>query len=395
MVGRAVTTESAWHAWTMPYRRVTDPWRLQQLLEAVLLLEADLDLDAALRHIVEQARQLVNARYGALAVIEPESGRLAQFVNVGFTPEQVDRIDHPPRGTGVLGMLLDIEHPLRLADLTQHPTAVGFPAHHPPMRSFIGVPILVDGEVFGNLYLTEKMDADEFSEEDGDVLQALAQAAGIVVDNARMHAKVGELGVAAERARIAHDLHDTVIQRLFATGLSLQNTLRQVKAPDLLRVLHTAVDDLDDTIRQIRTSIFALEPLPIGRRSPRTRVLELCAESVRSLGFEPSVSVSGPIDTEVSEHVAGHMLAVLREALTNVARHAHANRVHVGLVVAEHRLSLTVTDDGIGLPPGSGPASRGLTNMAERAKMLGGSFTIAAGAESGTEMNFEVPLVTR
>ncbi|MGD0219354.1 MAG: GAF domain-containing sensor histidine kinase [Acidimicrobiales bacterium] len=378
----------------MPYRRVTDPQRLQQLLEAVLVLEADFDLDIALRHIVEQARQLVNARYGALAVIEPGSGRLAQFVNDGFTPEEVDRIDHLPRGEGLLGMIFDSGHPLRLADLTRHPASAGFPAHHPAMKSFIGVPVLVHGEVFGNLYLTDRIDADEFSEEDGDILQALALAAGIVVDNARLHAKVGELGVATERARIAHDLHDTVIQRLFATGLSLQSAIRQVSAPEALRVIHTAIDDLDDTIRQIRTSIFALEPLPVGRRSPRTRVLELCAESVRSLGFEPSVAVSGPIDTEVSEHVAGHMLAVLREALANVARHAHASRVHVGLVVAEHRLLLTVSDDGVGLPPGSGPASRGLTNMAERAKLLGGSFTIAPGAESGTEMNFEVPLVT-
>jgi signal transduction histidine kinase len=291
-------------------------------------------------------------------------------------------------------MIFDSEHPLRLADLTRHPASVGFPAHHPAMQSFIGVPVLVHGEVFGNLYLTDKIDADEFSEEDGNILQALALAAGIVVDNARLHAKVGELGVAAERARIAHDLHDTVIQRLFATGLSLQSAIRQISAPEALRVIHTAIDDLDDTIRQIRTSIFALEPLPVGRRSPRTRVLELCAESVRSLGFEPSVAVSGPIDTEVNEHVAGHMLAVLREALANVARHAHASRVHVGFAVAEHRLLLTVSDDGVGLPPGSGPASRGLTNMAERAKLLGGSFTIAPGAESGTELNFEVPLVT-
>jgi signal transduction histidine kinase len=378
----------------MPYRRVTDSRRLQQLLEAVLLLGADLELDAALRHIVEQARQLVDARYGALAVIEPGTGRLSQFVNVGFTPEQVDRIDHLPRGEGVLGMIFDTEHPLRLADLTGHPASVGFPDHHPEMRSFIGVPILVHGEVFGNLYLAEKLDADEFSEEDGDILQALALAAGTVIDNARLHAKVGELGVATERARIAHDLHDTVIQRLFATGLSLQSTVRMVHTPEALRVIHTAVDDLDDTIRQIRTSIFALEPLPVGRRSPRTRVLELCAESVRSLGFEPSVSVSGPIDTEVSEHVAGHMLAVLREALTNVARHAHASRVHVSLVVAEHRLRLTVTDDGVGLPAVSGPASRGLTNMAERAKLLGGTFSIVPGDGGGTEMSFEVPLVT-
>ncbi|MGP8066027.1 MAG: GAF domain-containing protein, partial [Acidimicrobiales bacterium] len=184
----------------MPYRRVSDAQRLQQLLKAVLVLEADLDLDAALRDIVEQARQLVNARYGALAVIEPGSGRLAQFVNVGFTPEEVDRIDHLPRGEGILGMIFDTEHPLRLADLTKHPALVGFPAHHPAMRSFIGVPILVHGEVFGNLYLTEKIDADEFTEEDGDILQALALAAGTVVDNARLHAKVGELGVAAERA---------------------------------------------------------------------------------------------------------------------------------------------------------------------------------------------------
>jgi signal transduction histidine kinase len=383
----------SWHDAVVPYRRVTDPVRLQQLLEAVLVIERDLDLDVALRHIVEQACWVVRARYGALGVIEPGSKRLAQFIAVGIDAEQRAKIGHLPTGEGVLGALIDDPEPIRLRDISEHPKSVGFPANHPPMQSFVGVPIQIHDEVYGNLYLAEKIDADEFDEEDSDILQALAVAAGIVIDNARLHARVGEIDVAADRIRIAHDLHDNVIQRLFATGLSLQSAVQLAAVPEVQQAIQHAVEELDDTIRQVRTAIFALEPIAQGRRSVRARVLDLAAESVRSLGFEPSVTVAGPIDTEVSEHVANTVLAVMREGLTNIARHAHASHVDVDLRVEDHWLKLVIKDDGIGIGVSAGPAKRGLSNMQERAVALGGTFSATDAQPSGTEVRFEVPLV--
>lgn len=377
----------------MPFRRVTDPVRLQQLLEAVLIIERDLDLDLALRHIVEQACWVTKARYGALGVIEPGTRRLSQFITVGIEPEERAKIDHLPRGEGVLGALIDDPQPIRLRNIADHPKSAGFPANHPEMTSFLGVPIEIRDEVFGNLYLANKIDAEEFTDEDSDIVQALAVAAGIVIENARLHARVGELDVAADRVRIAHDLHDNVIQRLFATGLSLQSAAQMAINPDVQQSIQLAVEDLDDTIREIRTAIFALEPIPQRRRSVRARVLDLGAESVRSLGFEPTITVAGPIDTEVSEHIATNVLAVMREGLTNIARHAHASHVEINLRVEDHFLRLTIKDDGIGISTSAGPARMGLANMRDRATALGGSFSVADAQPSGTELRFEVPLV--
>ena len=326
-------------------------------------------------------------------MIEPGSKRLSQFITVGIEPEERAKIDHLPTGEGVLGALIDDPEPIRLRNIADHPKSVGFPAHHPVMESFLGVPIQIHDQVYGNLYLTNKIDADEFTEEDSDILQALAIAAGIVIDNARLHARVGELDVAADRVRIAHDLHDNVIQRLFATGLSLQSASQLATVPEVQQAIQVAVEDLDDTIRQVRTAIFALEPIPQRRRGVRTRVLDLAAESARSLGFEPTVTFVGPIDTEVTEHVASNVLAVMREGLTNVARHAHASNVEVNLEVEDHLLRLVIRDDGIGIGTSAGPAQMGLANMHARVAALGGTLTVADAKPSGTEVRFEVPLI--
>lgn len=387
------SASSSWHDSVVPYRRVSDPVRLQQLLEAVLVIERDLDLDIALRHIVEQACRVTGARFGALGVIEPGTKRLSQFITVGIDPEIRSNIDHLPRGEGVLGVLIDDPQPIRLRNIADHPKSVGFPANHPAMETFLGVPIQIRAEVFGNLYLANKIDADEFTDEDSDILQALSVAAAIVIENARLHARVGELDVAADRVRIAHDLHDNVIQRLFATGLSLQSAAQMAAVSEVQQAIQIAVDDLDDIIRQVRTAIFALEPIPGRRRSVRTRVLDLAAESVRSLGFEPSVTVAGPIDTEVPEHVATNVLAVMREGLTNIARHAHASHVEINLKVEDHILKLVIKDDGIGIGATAGPARMGLANMRERAEALGGTVSVSNAKPSGTEVRFEVPLI--
>ncbi|MGH9295483.1 MAG: GAF domain-containing sensor histidine kinase, partial [Acidimicrobiales bacterium] len=319
----------------MPYHALRDPDQLQALLDAVLAIESDLELPGVLRRIVESACSLTGARYGALGVIDPEGKGLSEFVHVGIDEVTTEVIGHLPEGAGILGVLILDPRPLRLADLSTHPDSVGFPPCHPPMHSFLGVPLRVRGEVFGNLYLTEKKGAPEFSEEDEELMVALAAVTGIAVANARLHARLGELTLAADRERIARDLHDTVIQRLFATGLSLQSVLPVTEVDAVRQRIKEVVSDLDDTIRQIRTTIFALEPPPATEKGVRARVLEVCAEATRSLGFEPEVRFVGAIDHHVAGDIATELLATLREALSNVARHARAGRVEVELSVAD------------------------------------------------------------
>lgn len=375
----------------MPYRDLHDADQLQALLGAVIDVESDLELEPTLRRVVTAACALTGARYGALGVLDVSGKSLAQFVHVGVDDETAARIGHPPDGAGLLGLLILDPRPLRLAEIADHPDSVGFPPGHPPMHSFLGVPLRIRGEVFGNLYLTEKIGAPEFSRDDEAVVVALASAVSSAIDNARLHARLAELAVSDDRERIARDLHDTVIQRLFATGLSLQSVVSLAPDRELRARLEEAVADLDDTIRQVRTAIFALEPPPAARTGLRTRILALCAESARALGFEPAVRFSGPIDAVVGEDVAPGLLATLREALANVARHAGATSAEVEVRVDDH-LHLLVADDGVGVGPGDHRGGNGLPNMATRAELLGGSFTLRARPGGGTELAWRVPL---
>jgi len=160
--------------------------RVHGLLEAIVSIGGDLELETVLRRIIEAASTLVDARYGALGVIG-EDDRLVQFITTGVTQEQIDALEHWPHGLGILGLLIKDPRPLRLADLTAHPESYGFPENHPPMRRFLGVPIRVRGEVFGNLYLTEKTDGEEFDDDDQNIVSALATAAGVAIENARLH----------------------------------------------------------------------------------------------------------------------------------------------------------------------------------------------------------------
>jgi signal transduction histidine kinase len=375
----------------VPYHLIGDPDQLQALLDAVLFIESDVELPAVLRHVVEVACTLVDARYGALGVIDETGKSLSEFVTVGFDPETIDTIGDLPQGDGILGLLILDPNPIRLADLSLHPDSAGFPPGHPPMRSFLGVPVKIGSRVFGNLYMTEKQGADEFSEADKELISALASAAGIAVENARLHVRVRSLSVAADRERIARDLHDTVIQRLFATGLALQSSLPLVENPEVSERIEAAIADLDDTIRQVRTTIFSLEPAPLGEQGVRARVLEICAESGRSLGFEPEVHFAGPIERQVSDKAATEMLSTLREVLSNVARHARASRTVVELSV-DDGLHLWVSDDGVGVDPSRRSVGNGLSNMNQRAKALGGSFELGPRPGGGTEVSWRVAL---
>ncbi|HLI16528.1 MAG TPA: GAF domain-containing sensor histidine kinase [Acidimicrobiales bacterium] len=376
----------------MAFEALHDPARLRALLASVLAVESDLELPGVLQRVVDAARELTGARYGALGVLDPQGKGLAEFVYTGVDEEVAQAVGHLPEGAGILGLLIVDPRPLRLADLTKHPDSVGFPPGHPPMRSFLGVPIRVRDEVFGNLYLTEKVGAPEFSEEDEALAVALAGAAGLAVGNARLYARVRELSVAADRERIARDLHDRVIQQLFATGLALQSVLPVTEVPEVRERIQEAVAELDDTIRQIRTTIFALEPPPAAAKGVRAQVLEVCAEATRSLGFEPEVRFVGTVDRSVDGAVAPELLSTLREALSNVARHARARHVEVTLSAIDGGVELTVADDGVGIPTARAPGGRGLANMAERAAALGGDLALASRPGGGTALSWRVPV---
>ncbi|MGE3619903.1 MAG: GAF domain-containing protein [Acidimicrobiia bacterium] len=371
---------------------VAGPRGLRQLLDAVVTIGSDLDLPAMLRRIVERAVDLSGATYGALGVLDDTRTRLAQFVTVGIDDEQRRAIGPLPEGHGILGLLIVDAAPLRLPDLTEHPDSYGFPPGHPTMTSFLGVPIRVRDEVFGNLYLTDKQGGDVFTDVDEELVVGLAAAAGVAIENARLHARLGELVLVEDRERIARDLHDTVIQRLFATGMSLQGTTRLLRTdPEAaLARIDAAVDELDLTVKHIRTAIFGLEATRRPASGLRDRVLSLAREATGALGFEPGVLLDGPLDTAVSEEVATQLVATLREALSNVARHAGATRADVEVLV-DGEVLLRVVDDGVGPPVRPSPGGRGLANMATRARRLGGTFALVPGEQGGSRLEWRVP----
>jgi signal transduction histidine kinase len=365
---------------------------LRQLLDAVQTIAADLDLEAMLRRIISAATDLVDARYGALGVLDESRTRLKEFITVGLDDDQIAAISHRPQGEGILGLLIVDAKPLRLPDLTAHPASFGFPAGHPPMHSFLGVPIVVREEVFGNLYLTDKTTSEAFSDIDEELVVGLAGAAGVAIENARLVARVHELALAEDRERIARDLHDTVIQRLFATGMSLQSTLSMLHAsPDLaVGRISQAVDDLDMTIKDIRTAIFSLEQPTIASTGVRDQVSLVVREAARGLGFDPRLTFEGPVDTVARHGVTEAMVVALREMLSNVARHARASRVDV-VVAATDRLVVRVSDNGIG-PVAKNHSGRGLRNLQQRAAGLGGTFELRAGADGGATAEWSVPV---
>jgi signal transduction histidine kinase len=516
------------------------------LLNAVVAVAGNVDAPADLDGIVRSACELTGSRYAALGVLGPGDGSahgrtLAEFYQTGISPEVQAKIGDPPRGRGVLGVLIDDARPLRLPEIAAHPASVGFPAHHPPMRTFLGVPVHVRGAVFGNLYLAEKAAGGEFTEDDERVVLGLAAAAGVAIENARLYAesqlrqrwlaasaqvvsdladrladapelianiahraadaasvaialpitdpggeglvvapdpptgafminfvsgdaakaasdqalvdddnlgtgstvvwfRVGtrtlggmllcrhapwsdlelallrafadhvalavdhesnehnlrRLAVASDRDRIARDLHDRVIQRIFGVGLGLQSTLRRLDDETIRDRLAGYVDDLDATVAEIRTTIFSLQSdADRGSRSLRGDVLTVLADAARVLGFEPQLTLAGPIDTAVPGRLHADVLATLRESLSNVARHAQADEVQV-LVAVEpvaKTLTIQVEDNGVGIAPNASTRG-GLRNATARAKAAGGHSSIVRRSGPGTSFTWAVPLAT-
>jgi signal transduction histidine kinase len=531
--------------------------RVYSLLEAVVAVGSSLELEVLLRSIVETAVSLVDARYGAMGVIG-EGGRLAEFIPVGLSSSEVEAIHHWPEGKGLLGLLVTDPRPLRLADIKDHPASFGFPAGHPPMKTFLGAPIRIRGEVYGNLYLTEKLGGGQFDTEDEAVIVALAAAAGVAIENARLYdqarrqqrwlsataevtrhllsgaepgdalsmitdmalemtgadivmvtmpmadgrqvriehaaglgaeqalglvvpfensvtgavistgerlsipdyasdprilttAKAGlpigpleavplgapgqvrgvlsagrrpgamplspaaadmlatfaaqaaialelaehrrqaeQMAVFEDRDRIAKDLHDLVIQRLYATGMSLQGVTSLIRVPEVAERVSSSVDALDDTIMEIRSAIFALQTRSEAKPAAvRARILFVAQEMASALGFPPSLQLDGKLDTVLPEEITEHLLTVLRESLSNAAKHSGASQVGVTVTTGEE-LVLVVTDNGVGITPGG--RRSGLRNLEHRAAALGGSMVTRPAEGGGTELVWRVPL---
>jgi signal transduction histidine kinase len=376
----------------MPYHSIEDPTKLRRILDATLLIEADLELSVLLRHVVEEACSMTGARYGALGVLNDEHTALAQFITVGLGSDEEEGIGARPTGQGVLGLLVANPVPLRLAHLGSHKDSYGFPPGHPPMTSFLGVPIKVRDEVYGNLYLTDKVGWSEFTRDNEALVSALAVAAGIAIENARLHRRVREVAVYDERERFARDLHDTVIQRLFGTGLTLQGIAGTAQASDVSGQLNAVVTDIDDSIRQLRSIIYELG-LTGDELGIRARIISLLRDLNVVVDFEVNSSFDGPVDTAISDEIAEHLLATVREAVTNIGRHAQATQATVRLSVDSEHCRLQVTDNGRGL---SGTETTkgglGLVNMRCRAEKLHGRFDVESQA-GGTVLTWHVPLV--
>ncbi|WP_097982523.1 sensor histidine kinase [Streptomyces sp. f150] len=537
--------------------------RLNGLLDAVMSVGRELALPQVLRDIVEAAVSLVDAEYGALGVVGSDQ-KLAEFLPTGIDGETWRQIGGLPTGHGILGELIRHPEPLRLSELSDHPASAGFPPHHPPMHSFLGVPIRVRDEVFGNLYLTEKRGASDFDAEDEAVVSTLAVAAGIAIENARLyeerrirerwlaassdltrallsgedetevleemlaqavditgadlgvfyligpagemtgslalgekaeshrgvvlpssrgtlaaaalaedglitvenvssdprvqvqperwdgfgpavavtvgtkerlsgvmilgrvlnrpafvHAEIAALpgyagqaalaleladhrsdsermSLLADRERIARDLHDLAIQRLFATGMTLQSARPLVEHPEAAERLARAIDDLDTTIKIIRTTVFGLrERETPGQGSKlRSRLVQTVDAVTPALGFAPALRMEGLIDTEVPRMVADHAVAVVAEALSNVARHAGARRAEVSVIADDGVLTVTTSDDGVGLRVPDDRGRGGICNLTERAERLGGTLSVRAKPHprKGTVLEWRVPL---
>jgi signal transduction histidine kinase len=360
--------------------------RLQHLLDAMLSIASDLSLPTVLQRIVESACKLVDARYGALGVVD-EHGQLTDLVTSGVDDQTHEAVGRLPEFKGILGVLLRDPKPVRLRDLSEHPLAQGFPPGHPKMTSFLGVPIR-GREAVGSLYLADKQTGDQFSEEDERLAVTLAAASGVAIDNARLQSSLEHLAVLEDRERIARELHDKVIQRLFAAGMTLQTTMQFAGRSEVANRITQAVEEIDETIRDIRRTIFALEAR--SRRGVRVDIFAHVDAAREVLGFTPDLRLEGPIDSAVPETTADHLLATLYEALSNVAQHAGASKVDV-VVEARDELRLLVADDGAGLPERIEPG-QGLRNMERRALELGGRTEVRPGEGDGTVVEWRVPL---
>jgi signal transduction histidine kinase len=377
--------------------RGQDGDRAELLIEAGLALAAERSLESVLQRIVELAVDITAARYGAISVLGVD-GRIDEFITEGIPDEERAEIGAPPTGHGVLGLLISEGRPLRLADIAAHTGSIGFPPHHPPMHSLLGAPVVARGKIFGNIYVTEKQVDDEFSLDDERALQVLATQAGVAVENARLSEEmiraqdeVRRLEVLDERERIAKELHDGVIQSLFAVGMSLQGVAALARDEGITMRIEGAVEDIDGAIRDLRNYIFGLRPGILADRQLDQALRELGAEFEERSGVVTVVDVDAVMAAELAS-IASDVVQVTREALSNVGRHADAATCRVSLRRGSEGAILVVDDDGRGFEAGAAVEGLGIGNLRDRVTSLGGSLEIQSSAEEGTTVRAALPL---
>jgi signal transduction histidine kinase len=371
--------------------------RDRQLIEAGMTLASELSLDAVLLRIVELAVDITGARYGALGVLTPDGREIQEFITVGITPEERAALGDPPKGHGLLGALIREARPLRIPDIAADPRSVGFPPHHPPMTSLLGAPIAGRGRVFGNIYLTDKQGADAFDEEDERVLLVLAAQAAVAVENARLTdeserkgRELQRLQVVEERERIGKELHDGVIQSLFAVGMNLQGMAAASEDEELSRRLEAAVDDVDHAIRDLRNYIFGLRPGILADRQLDQAIKELAIEFESRTGVLTVVEVDAESAAVLSSR-ATDVVQLVREALSNIGRHGAATTCRISLGRGGTGFLLEVDDDGRGFEIDTTPWGMGLRNLKDRVESLGGTLDIRSTPGEGTTVGASLP----
>lgn len=370
-----------------------DERRSDGLIRAGLVLASEMSLPSVLQKFVELACDIADARYGALGVLDREGRVIQEFITHGVTDEERRAIGPLPVGKGILGALITEARPLRLSRIQDDPRSVGFPPNHPPMTSFLGVPIKVRDQVYGNLYLTEKRGSAEFTPDDQEAALTLGAQAGVAIENARIREELQRLAVLEDRERIAQELHDGVIQSLFAVGMALQAASATADDPQALtKRLAAAVDDVDRVIRELRNYIFGLGPGGLADRELDRAIHDLADEYRRG----SDVAIRAHVDPEAASLLApkaGHVVQAVREAISNALRHAEAKTVSVVLVREDGAALLEVEDDGQGFEPEAAAESgRGLGNMRARAEALGGALEIRSEPGAGTSVRIRIPL---
>lgn len=362
------------------------------LAELAAGLAGEIELERLLPQIVDAARRVTGARYGALGVLAEDDQVIIRFVHAGMDPETVEAIGPHPVGRGLLGELIDHPHLIMTDDLHAHPASQGFPPNHPPMTSFLGAPVRAGGRIYGNIYLTEKPGG--FDERDGEIIAVLAAQAGLAINAAQMAEERRLRAVQDERERISRDLHDGVIQSLFSIGMSLEG-VRPLVRTDPARVeerMDRAVDQLDTTIREIRNTIFTLRPSAASELGLERGLVELAREYEVNAILRPVVTIHGALDREVPADVVPDVLHIVREALSNAAKHAAATQVHLEARLGRDGLHLQVSDRGAGFDVASVTPGHGLGNMAERAAILDAELSLASTPGEGTTVALHVPL---
>lgn len=370
---------------------------LLALHAAALDIYRELALEAVLEKVVEQARQLVGARYGALSVMN-DRDRIESFLTSGIEPAARARIGAPPEGRGLLGVGLHEGQRLRTDDIASDPRSVGFPPHHPPMRSLLAVPVVCQGPFRGNLYLAEKLGDGRFSAEDEEILVRFATKAAIAIDHADLHQRLASLAVAEERLRIAHELHDGFVQVLAYVNTKAQavrELLRGGRTDDAARQLDQLAAAAREVYGDVRESIIGLRGADAGGAGwqPVEAIEQLAAAWQEQNGIACQVRMGEGV--RLAPTAGLQVLRIVQEALANVRKHARASQVKVELAMRDGALVLTVSDDGVGFSADRlGPAELprfGLTTMRERADRIGATLEIGAAPAGGTRVRLEMP----